>query len=164
MTDLNTRWRRSLPNDIKPPSEEAFWGIDPVPNEPVASLSAEIGWLHPDGRYFPCDRFSEYGGGNGHETKAREIIYHLYPELCKSREWEVGDAQMELLKLGWFRTDYGTDWLTPSRLTSSQMVTLHKLKWFPNSEINQSAIMRYLLVENRRWWMEYQQNRRKSNE
>lgn len=122
------------------PNPEDFNGIDQDVHEPLASDQPDVGWLSPDGVYYPSGSGEYYTGyGNTHYDMAEKIVKYLYPEDAKKHQWSMYgsiDGQEEptntqlwlVLVKGWLRTDYGEDWLVTGEPTQAQIRKLYLLR------------------------------------
>lgn len=126
---------------IAPTDEEIFEGskgLLDIPPEPISSMEANVGWIHPDGRYYPC--VLPIYGGSGHEETAEAIMYHFYSEKCNSTVWGYGELQGWLaFKAGWVRTDIGNDWMMPEAPTPAQIKTLYTLTLDTSASFNRQT-------------------------
>lgn len=94
-------------------------------DKPISSLEPNIGWLSPDGQYYPCEITSTSYLSGGHQQKALEICAFLFPDFVPEG---YHTHQLYLIQSGWIRTDYDSTWVGEDQIpTPAQIRTLYAL-------------------------------------
>lgn len=104
-------------------------------HELVTKLTPEVGWLAPDGKYYPGER----GGNWLHLEVAIAIMKAFYPDEMPKDEHDVTGM---LYEKGYIRIDLKQVWpdgtfSTTERITQAQQATLYNLyllRWLMSSE------------------------------
>lgn len=113
---------------------------DEMVEEPRSELVDEVGWLSPEGKYYPCDYDHDDTNGRWHFHKACEIVEWRYPGQTELSDFTPGGGIQDfLVRLGWIRTDVKECWYW-HRPTQQQIDTLFdlyqlKLKTLPAENI-----------------------------
>lgn len=95
--------------------------------EPKSYITQEIGWLAPDGEYYPCDYDSPDRDSFWHLRKALEILAWFYPSAeYNDSDFAEDGPQPYLVNHGWIRVDINHLWLC-QRPTQGQIDTMFAL-------------------------------------
>lgn len=94
------------------------------PKEPQSRLHQEVGWLAPDGKYYPCDFDDANRESMWHARKAREIVDFFMPDRPEMDDYL--ETQEFLVMKGWIRVDVKSLWIY-RRPTKPQVDTLFDL-------------------------------------
>jgi len=115
--------------------------------EPKSALIQEVGWLAPNGKYYPCDYDLSDRLSMWHLRKAREIIDWLYPTAQVSEnDYAVdGGPQTFLVEQGWIRLDVNDLWLH-CRPTQAQVDAVFQLWSKPFQRFLPTEKMRLFLA------------------
>jgi len=98
---------------------------------PNSKLLQEVGWLSPEGKYYPCEYDDPMRNTFFHLRKAREIVHHFYPDQVGYDDYGPdGGPQAFLARLGWIRLDINDMWVwhRPTQAQVDTLFDLYKLK------------------------------------
>lgn len=92
---------------------------------PHPMIFPEVGWLAPDGKYYPCDMNGVDRSSMWYERKAWQCVNAFYPGELDMDDYKA-EPQTFLAEKGWLRTDVERLWFV-HRPTRQQIGTLSRL-------------------------------------